>query len=198
MCCCHRCLLSKRQVSSHCCRNTSCHTSFSCVYLKKDIVIIVIIMSSWPFLKDPHHFRFKVPTSTSSFLESSNLLEPRFVEDLGVGPMPLWIDRFARTLHDGREAYRRGVQDESSQRGRGDVKSNRFRCVFLVDFLFHLFEKAGRSRWCKKCVEWLVVCFYIAGHCVKLCGTIAVTCHLWGTHGLPNFWGHHEISNRSP
>lgn len=54
------------------------------------------------------------------------------MEDLGVGPMPLWIDRFARTLHDGREAYRRGVQDESSQRiQRGDVKSNRFRCVFL-------------------------------------------------------------------
>ena len=35
----------------------------------------------------------------------------KFVENLGVGPMPLWIDRFARTLHDGREAYRRGVQE---------------------------------------------------------------------------------------
>jgi len=98
-----------------------------------------------------------VPTSTSSFLESSNLLEPRFVEDLGVGPMPLWIDRFARTLHDGREAYRRGVQDEKRSTGtwgRGDVKFfTVFHVFLLVDFLFHLFEKTGRSRWCKKCVE---------------------------------------------
>jgi len=28
------------------------------------------------------------------------------VEELGVGPMPLWIDRFARTLHGGRDAVR--------------------------------------------------------------------------------------------
>ena len=100
-------------------------------------------MSSWPFLKDPHHFRFKVPTSTSSFLENSNLLEPRFVEDLGVGPMPLWIDRFARTLHDGREAYRRGVQDESETNGSnvGTWSLTVFDVFLLVDFLFHLFWK---------------------------------------------------------
>ena len=61
------------------------------------------------------------PQPASSFLENSNLLEPRFVEDLGVGPMPLWIDRFARTLHDGREAYRRGVQDESETNGSNVV-----------------------------------------------------------------------------
>ena len=28
------------------------------------------------------------------------------MEELGVGPMPLWIDRFARTLHGGRDAVR--------------------------------------------------------------------------------------------
>ncbi|CAL1149065.1 unnamed protein product, partial [Cladocopium goreaui] len=43
----------------------------------------------------------------------------RFVEELGVGPMPLWIDRFARTLHGGRDAVRhagkaiyRGVMED--------------------------------------------------------------------------------------
>lgn len=35
----------------------------------------------------------------------------RFVEELGVGPMPFWIDRFARTLHGGRDAVRRGLQE---------------------------------------------------------------------------------------
>ena len=34
----------------------------------------------------------------------------RLVEDLGVGPMPLWIDRLARSLHGAREAGREALQ----------------------------------------------------------------------------------------
>ncbi|CAJ1412923.1 unnamed protein product [Effrenium voratum] len=37
----------------------------------------------------------------------------RFVEELGVGPMPLWVDRFARTLHAGREAGREAMEASS-------------------------------------------------------------------------------------
>lgn len=75
VCCCHRCVLSKRQVSSNCCRNTSSHTSFSCVYLKKDIVNIHHVIMTFVkrirtiFLlkcQPQPAVSSKVPTSTST------------------------------------------------------------------------------------------------------------------------------------